>query len=87
MGKPLSLELQTLIIDKVKQSRGSIETGKVPYKVLATVPKWLDLYRSTVSKMWRQFLIHGTVETYHGNCGCEQILTSEDIEYIRQLTS
>ena len=84
-GKSLSLELWTLIIDKVKESRGSIETGKVPYGALATVAKSLNLYRSTVSKMWKHFLIHGTVETYRGNCGHERILTSEDVEYIRQL--
>ena len=36
-GKPLSLELRSLVIDKIKKNGGDEETAKVPYGTFAIV--------------------------------------------------
>ena len=84
-GKPLSLELRSLVIDKIKKNGGNEETATVPYGTFATVASDLNLHKTTVSKTWRNYLLNGTLETVRPTAGPHRLLSSEDVEYIRQL--
>ena len=84
-GKPLSLELRSLIIDKIRNNGGDEETAKVPYGTFAIVASELNLHKTTVSKTWRNYLLNGTLETLRPMAGPPRILSNEDVEYIREL--
>ena len=84
-GKPLPLALKKLVIDKVEFYGGSIHTGKVPRGTFAKISRDLSLHKTTVSKTWNKFLLNGTHEIVHSKPGKERILSSEDVEYIRDL--
>ena len=45
-GKPLSLELLSLVIDKIKENGGDEETAKVPYGTFAIVASDLNLHQN-----------------------------------------
>ena len=51
-GKPLSLELKKIVVDKVQFYGGSKHNGKVPH----------GMHKITVSKTWNKFLLNGTHE-------------------------
>ena len=84
-GKALSLELRSLVIDKIKKNGGNEETATVPYGTFAIVASDLNLHKTTVSKTWRNYLLNGTLETVRPTAGPPQILSSEDVEYICDL--
>ena len=84
-GKPLSLELKKLVVDKIEVYGISIDTGKVPHGTFAKVAKDLCLHKTTVSKTWNKFLLNGTHEIVRSKPSNQRILSSEDMEYIRDL--
>ena len=84
-GKSLSLELRSLVIDKIKKNGGNEETATVPYGTFAIVASDLNLHKTTVSKTWRNYLLNGTLETVRPRAGPPRILSNEDVEYIRDL--
>ena len=84
-GKPLALELKKLVVDKVQFYGGSIHTGNVPRGTFAKVSRDLCLHKTTVSKTWNKFLLNGTHEIVRSRPGKQRILSSEDVEYIRDL--
>ena len=84
-GKPLALELKKLVVDKVQFYGGSIHTGNIPRGTFAKVSRDLCLHKTTMSKTWNKFLLNGTHEIVRSRPGKQRILSSEDVEYIRDL--
>ena len=83
-GTSITPELRRLIIDKVKQLGGSVDTGKVPRGVFNKVANDLCVSNPSVSRIWKYYAATNTVIKI-GHKPKDRILSREDEEYIRDL--
>ena len=83
-GTALSPDIRRIVISKITESGGSLETGVIPRGVLMKVANEMSLSHCSVSRIWKNYVLNGTVTNYNHKPKAH-LLSPEDEEYIRQL--